>query len=177
MQQLITDLLMFSRVGRTSEGFAPVALAVPVAAAWQELDARVKDSAARLETAGVDVSVVGDRSLLRLLFGNLLGNAIKYRRPECPPRVRVTADVQGSLVHVTVADNGIGIPPEYADKVFVIFQRLHGRDEYEGTGIGLSLCKKIVEFHGGTIGLQPSPLGGACVSFTLPCSEEETLSA
>ena len=72
------------------------------------------------------------------------------------------------MVRVDVADNGIGIPQEYEDKVFVIFQRLHGRDEYEGTGIGLALAKKVVEFHGGTIGLRPSALGGTCVSFTLP---------
>ena len=72
---------------------------------------------------------------------------------------------------VEVADNGIGIPEEYAAKVFVIFQRLHGRDEYEGTGIGLSLAKKIVEFHGGAIAVVPSPLGGACLSFTLPLAE------
>jgi signal transduction histidine kinase len=84
------------------------------------------------------------------------------------PRIRVTAIREAELVRIDVADNGIGIPDEYAEKVFVIFQRLHGRDEYEGTGIGLALCKKVVEFHDGTIELRPSPLGGACVSFTLP---------
>ena len=75
------------------------------------------------------------------------------------------------MLRVDVADNGIGIPEEYAEKVFVIFQRLHGRDEYEGTGIGLALAKKIVEFHGGTIALVPSPDGGTCISFTLPLEE------
>jgi signal transduction histidine kinase len=102
-----------------------------------------------------------------MLFTNRFGNAIKYRREGSSPHIRVTSEDGGSLLRVNVADNGIGIPDEYADKVFVIFQRLHGRDEYEGTGIGLALCKKIVEFHGGTIELRPSSLGGACVSFTL----------
>jgi signal transduction histidine kinase len=114
---------------------------------------------------------VGDASLLLLLIGNLLGNAVKYRRDDVAPEVRVRGRVEGSMLRVDVADNGIGIAEEYADKVFVIFQRLHGRDEYEGTGIGLALCKKIVEFHDGTIELRPSVLGGTCVSFTLPLEE------
>jgi signal transduction histidine kinase len=115
--------------------------------------------------------VLGDASLLQVLLSNLFGNALKYRREDRPPRVRVTATIEAAMVRVDVADNGIGIPEEYAEKVFVIFQRLHGRDEYEGTGIGLALSKKIVEFHGGTIRLQASPLGGTCVSFTLPLQE------
>ncbi|MCW2605740.1 MAG: putative two-component sensor protein [Frankiales bacterium] len=172
MQRLITDLLTFSRVGRGSEGFAPVDLAAAVAQAWDALETRVQETGGELEVA-LDVDhVVGDRALLQLLLGNLLGNALKYRSPDRPPRVRVSAVHEGGgqapAVRVRVADNGIGIPTEYEGKVFVIFQRLHGRDEYEGTGIGLALAKKVVEFHGGTIGLEASPLGGACVSFTLP---------
>jgi signal transduction histidine kinase len=107
-----------------------------------------------------------------MLLSNLLANALKYHRDGVPPVVRVSARTDGETVRVDVADNGIGIPDEYATKVFVIFQRLHGRDEYEGTGIGLALAKKIVEFHGGTIGLVPSPLGGACVTFTLPLAKD-----
>jgi signal transduction histidine kinase len=118
---------------------------------------------------GADVrTVMGDPSLLQMLLANLFGNALKYRSEDRSPRVRVSAESEGSMVRVRVADNGIGIPQEYAEKVFVIFQRLHGRDEFDGTGIGLALAKKVVEFHGGTIELQPSPLGGACLSFTLP---------
>jgi signal transduction histidine kinase len=173
MQLLINDLLTFSRVGRTSEGFVSVDLGATIAKAWDGLDERVQRSGARmeLELAPGLQWVTGDATLLRLLFGNLFGNALKYRREDLAPVVQVGASREGQLVRVHVADNGIGIPDEYAEKVFVIFQRLHGRDEYEGTGIGLALAKKIVEFHGGTIGLAPSPLGGACVTFTLSLAE------
>jgi signal transduction histidine kinase len=173
MQRLITDLLTFSRVGRTSAGFVGTELADAIAKAWGGLEARVEEAGGTIdiELDGSGAHVVADPSLLQMLFSNLFGNAIKYRRPDLAPRVQVTTTVEGPLVRVRVADNGIGIPDEYAEKVFVIFQRLHGRDEYEGTGIGLSLAKKIVEFHGGTIGLEPSPLGGTCVSFTLPLEQ------
>ena len=173
MQVLITDLLAFSRVGRTSEGFEPVDLTVAINKAWHELDSRVTAEQAKLE---VDIDaearcVNGDGRLLHMLVSNLLGNALKYRQADVAPIVRVSSHREGDMARVEVADNGIGIPEEYAAKVFVIFQRLHGRDEYEGTGIGLSLAKKIVEFHGGAIAVVPSPLGGACLSFTLPLVE------
>ena len=170
MQRLISDLLTFSRVGRTSEGFVTVELAAAVSRAWDALDAPIRQSGAVLEVdLGVD-RAAGDPALLQLLLSNLFSNAVKYRREDQAPHVCVTATAEGELVRVDVADNGIGIPEEYAEKVFVIFQRLHGRDEYEGTGIGLALAKRVVEFHGGTIELRPSPLGGACISFTLPAA-------
>jgi signal transduction histidine kinase len=173
MQLLISDLLTFSRVGRTSGSFVAIDLAEAVHRAWSGLDDRVQRVGGRLE---VDLRedaghVHGDASLVQLVLTNLLGNALKYHRRDVPPVVRVSSTPEGHLVRLRVADNGIGIPSEYAEKVFVIFQRLHGRDEYEGTGIGLALVKKVVEFHGGTIGLEPSPLGGTCVSFTLPSEE------
>ncbi len=173
MQRLINDLLAFSRVGRTSEGRVSVELAATVAKAWSELDARVQQAEARLEVdlAPGSECVIADPSLLHLLFTNLLGNAVKYRQPDVAPVVRVTTVAEEPNVRVQVADNGIGIPDEYAEKVFVIFQRLHGREEYEGTGIGLALAKKIVEFHGGAIAIDASPLGGTCISFTLPRQE------
>jgi signal transduction histidine kinase len=175
MQLLISDLLAFSRVGRTSAGFVPVDLAATVAQAWGGLDARVRQSGGRLELDMADGAqhVVGDRSLLQLLFGNLFGNALKYCRDDVAPLVRVSTRIEGSMVRVDVADNGIGIPEEYGQRVFVIFQRLHGRDEYEGTGIGLALAKKVVEFHGGAIAAVPSQLGGACLSFTLPLERSD----
>ena len=177
MQLLITDLLTFSRVGRTSEGFASVDLALTVAKAWNGLENQVLTTGAQLELELDERSqrVHGDASLLQMLLTNLFGNAMKYRRQDRAPVVRVTTAPEGTsegqMVRVEVADNGIGIPEEYAEKVFVIFQRLHGRDEYEGTGIGLALAKKVVEFHGGSIRVLPSPHGGTCVSFTLPLEE------
>lgn len=173
MQLLISDLLTFSRVGRTSKGFTSVDLATTVAKAWDGLEDQVTPADAQLELDLDEESrhVHGDASLLQMLLTNLFGNALKYRHPDRAPVVRVTTTTEGQMARIDVADNGIGIPEEYAEKVFVIFQRLHGRDEYEGTGIGLSLAKKVVEFHGGSIGVHPSPGGGTCISFTLPLEE------
>ncbi|MEY2471466.1 MAG: hypothetical protein QOK28_795 [Actinomycetota bacterium] len=173
MQMLISDLLTFSRVGRTNEDFVAVEVAVIVRKAWDTLETQVAQSGGelRLDIDDGTPRVVGAPSLLQMLLTNLFANALKYRRQDAAPVVQVTAATDGALLRVDIADNGIGIPDEYAEKVFVIFQRLHGRDEYEGTGIGLALAKKVVEYHGGTIALRPSPLGGACVSFTLPLAE------
>jgi signal transduction histidine kinase len=173
MQLLIRDLLTFSRVGRTSQGFESLDLERAVTKAWDGIEESTRAAHARLELAIGERSrnVRGDATLLHMLFANLLGNAVKYRDPDRAPVVRVTTTAEGPMVRVDVEDNGIGIPEEYAEKVFVIFQRLHGRDEYEGTGIGLALAKKVVEFHGGSIGVRPSPSGGSIFSFTLPLSE------
>jgi light-regulated signal transduction histidine kinase (bacteriophytochrome) len=179
MQNLINDLLAFSRVGRTTAGFQPVDLNVCVATAIADLETLLTETDAQIDVGELTV-VPGDASLLRQLFINLIGNAVKFRA-EAPPHVRITGEMEpagdetggGSLFAVTVADNGIGIDPKYAEKVFAIFSRLHSREEYEGTGIGLALCRKIVEFHGGTINViapdadGPSG-GGATLRFTLP---------
>ncbi|MGQ0625573.1 MAG: sensor histidine kinase [Sporichthyaceae bacterium] len=167
MQQLISDLLTFSRVGRTGAGFAAVNLTAAAAQAWDGLaSAHEGAELEQLTDPGVHTAFA-DEPLLAALLANLFGNALKYRSQDRALRVRLTATVEADMLRVSVADNGIGIPPEYAEKVFVIFQRLHAREDFEGTGIGLALAKRIVEFHGGTIGLRESPLGGACVSFTL----------
>ena len=173
MQLLIDDLLRFSRVGRTSEGFVPVDLAGVVATAWKDCEDQARETGASLEVdlgAGAE-RVHGDPALLRMLLTNLFANSLKYRRPDVAPALRLTTAREGALVRVDVADNGIGIPAEYAAKVFVIFQRLHGRDEYGGTGIGLALVKKVVEFHGGTIEVREAEHGGTCMSFTIPAEE------
>ncbi len=167
MQVLINGLLQFSRVGRTTEGWEEVDLGAAAAEAVENLRPIVEETGATIDVGPLP-TVDGDRSLLVALFQNLFGNSIKYRSEE-PPRISVRGDRDGDAWRISCVDNGIGIEPRFREKVFVIFQRLHGRDEYSGTGIGLALCKKIVEFHGGTIQVDEPPSGsGSSISFTLP---------
>jgi len=174
MQVLINDLLAFSRVGRLNVSHADVALDQVLDAAIENVAGAVEESGARIIRPDRPLPhVLGDPTLLTMLWQNLIGNAVKFRRPGVAPRIVIESgpsDVPGaeSQCLVSVSDNGIGIADEFADKVFVIFQRLHGRDAYSGTGIGLALCKKIVENHGGTIWLDTSYTGGTRFSFTLP---------
>jgi light-regulated signal transduction histidine kinase (bacteriophytochrome) len=163
MQVLINDLLMFSRVGRTTERFERVGLDEVLQLAWRDVAA--DDTDATLDSSELP-SVAGDPALLHTLFANLVSNAIKFRS-DAPPAIRVSAVQHDDSWHVTVQDNGIGIDPQFADRIFDIFQRLHTRDVYDGTGIGLAICKRIVEFHGGTIRLVPSD-DGACFLIELP---------
>ena len=116
-------------------------------------------------------AVMGDETQLVQLFQNLIGNAIKFRRPDVPPAVHVGVADDGGYREVTVRDNGIGIDPRYVDRIFMIFQRLHRSEEYPGTGIGLAVCKKIVERHGGTIRVTSEPGQGSAFHFTLPAEE------
>jgi signal transduction histidine kinase len=172
MQALINDLLSFSRVGRNTAAFNDVALDEVVAAAIAQLEPARADVDGTIEVKPLPV-VRGDASLLRALFINLIGNGMKFHREGVPPRVTVSACRTAGEWEITVADNGIGIDPEYADKVFVIFQRLHARDAYGGTGIGLALAKKIVEFHGGRIGIDPPrPEPGTTVRLIVPAPQE-----
>ncbi len=171
MQVLINDLLTFSRVGRLTDDRVPVGLEKALEKAMMNLAAAVEESGARFERPKEMPEVVGDPTLFTMLWQNLIGNALKFRHPDRAPQVTVTCepdpDEPGS-VKLSVTDNGIGIPGEFADKVFVIFQRLHSRDAYGGTGIGLALCKKIVEHHGGRIWLDTEYTGGTRFRFTLP---------
>ena len=168
MQQLINDLLAFSRVGRSTDGFVPVPLGEVLAAATTQLEAVRADTGGEIVVADDLPAVDGDAPLLRQLFVNVLGNGLKFHREGVAPVVRVAAERDGDEWAVTVTDNGIGIDDEYADKVFVIFQRLHARDRYPGTGIGLALSKKIVEFHGGRIRLTRPEEPGTTVRITFP---------
>jgi signal transduction histidine kinase len=171
MQVLISDLLALSRVGRSTDEFIAVDLDDALDVALATLAERVAEADARVERLTPLPTVQGDRSLLTSLLENLVGNAVKYRRENVPPEVCIAAehDAEHEQWTFTVSDNGIGIDAQYAERIFVVFQRLHLRDEYGGTGIGLALCRKIVEFHGGRIWLEPveSPTG-AVFRFTLP---------
>jgi light-regulated signal transduction histidine kinase (bacteriophytochrome) len=176
MQDLINDLLAFSRVGRIGTPHGEVPLRAVLDGVRRDLGAAIEETGARVEVGDLP-TVRGDPTLLAVVFRNLIANAIKFRGDE-PPRVVVSADRDGDMWDFTVSDNGIGIEPEYAERIFVIFQRLHTRQAYEGTGIGLALCRKIVEHHGGRIWLAaPRNGAGATFRFTLPSQideEEET---
>jgi hypothetical protein len=170
MQQLINDLLTFSRVGRTSEGMTTVDMTEIAGHAVEALATAHTESRAVVDIGELP-AVTGDDTLLTQLLQNLIGNAIKFRAPGRAPRVELRAVREDEFWHFTCSDNGIGIDPEYAERVFVIFQRLHPKDQYAGTGIGLSLCKKIVEYHGGRIWLEterPADAQGSVVHWTLP---------
>jgi len=171
MQTLITDLLSFSRVSRSTEQFTDVPFGQVVHQAERTLGDKIFDTGATIIVDDGLPSVHGDRTLLVSLMENLIGNAMKYRRSGVTPMIRIGAEVVDGMVRVRVADNGIGIDPQYAERIFAVFQRLHLRDQYDGTGIGLALCRRIVEFHGGQIGLAPvesSASEGATFEFTLP---------
>ncbi|MEU0599925.1 CHASE3 domain-containing protein [Streptomyces sp. NPDC006393] len=175
MQILINDLLTFSRVGRLNDAHVLVPLDQALDKALANLSAATEDSSARIERADELPEIVGDPTLLVMLWQNLIGNALKFRHPDRHPTVTVNCKpvpdgVDGPAWCLSVTDNGIGVPEEFAEKVFVIFQRLHGRDAYSGTGIGLALCKKIVEFHGGRIWIDTAYEGGARFCFTLPAA-------
>jgi len=172
MQQLINDLLAFSRVGRVAAEQVVSGEEV-LRQALTSLGHAIEDSGAQID-AGPLPPVRGEPALLAAVFQNLIGNALKFHGNGGPPHVAISAERRGEEWVFTCADDGIGIEPEYAERIFMIFQRLHPKDAYAGTGIGLALCRKIVEYHGGRIWLDTdAPEDRTTFRFTLPAIDEE----
>jgi light-regulated signal transduction histidine kinase (bacteriophytochrome) len=159
-------LLAYSRVKTRGKSFEPVDCARILNQASANLKIPIEESGAIVSYDHLPI-VRGDATQLIQLFQNLIGNAIKFRGAE-PPRIRIAAEQRGAEWVFSVCDNGIGIDPQYAERIFIIFQRLHTRAEYPGTGLGLAVCKKIVERHGGRIWLESDPGYGARFLFTIP---------
>jgi PAS domain S-box-containing protein len=166
MQTLINDLLSYSRVGTRGKPFEPVDLNAAFQHALANLRVAIEDAGAQV-TATPLPTLVGDATQVTQLLQNLIGNAIKFRGDQ-PPRVAVSAELRDNEWLFSVRDNGIGIEQHYADRIFLIFQRLHSRSEYPGTGIGLAICKKIVERHGGRIWVESEVGQGTTFWFALP---------
>lgn len=173
MQALVRDLFQLTQVDQVPRPFVPVDMGLAAREALTDLEARLEETQGEVEVGSLP-TVTGDPLQMRQLLLNLIGNGLKYHRPEAPPRVSVTAcresgaDGTEDRHRITVRDNGIGFDERYLDRIFQPFQRLHGRGEYEGTGIGLAICRKIVERHGGTLTARSAPGEGAAFMVSLP---------
>jgi signal transduction histidine kinase len=173
MQTLISDLLSYARVGSQGKALALTDTDALLDKVLDGLKLVIEENAAVVVHDPLPV-VMADPQQLGQLFQNILTNAIKFRGEE-PPRVRISTERNGSDWKISIGDNGIGISQEHADRIFVIFQRLHTRDDYPGTGIGLAICKKIVERHRGRIWIEPSPGGETTFCFTIPAASSQKM--
>ncbi len=167
MKALIRDLLDYSRITSQGQPFEPRDFNDLLAHALHHLSRKLKDSGGEVAASPLPVLAVDPGQALRLLE-NLIGNAVKYRKPDVPPRIRVEARDDGADWVFSVRDNGIGVPPGEEEKIFAMFQRLHNQDEYEGTGIGLAVCQRIVNRHGGRLWVERNDGDGSTFLFTLP---------
>lgn len=182
MQILIDDLLMFSRITTKAQPFVPVDLSQVVREVLSDLEVRIETTQAQVEVGAMPI-IDAEPLQMRQLFQNLIGNALKFHQTVELPRVRVYShllhdqhlETEGvatpTLCQVVVEDNGIGFDEKYLDRIFSVFQRLHGRSEYEGTGMGLAICRKIVERHGGSLTAKSTPGQGATFIATLPINQ------
>jgi PAS domain S-box-containing protein len=160
MRTLISDLLTFSRISTKGQSFVPVDLNKIAHEVISDLEVRISQTRGRVDIGPLP-TVQADPLQMRQLLQNLIGNALKFRKPDEPPLVTVSGKRAGAFYEITVRDNGIGFEEIYLDRIFQVFQRLHGRQEYEGTGMGLAICRKIAERHGGTITASSAPGAGA----------------
>ncbi len=180
MQILINDLLSYSRVTTRAQPFLPISLTEVLNQVLADLEIRIEESHGQVLFDSLPV-IEADATQMRQLFQNLVGNALKFKKPDATPIVRVESHtVQNSpfgpitpACEIHVIDNGIGFDEKYLDRIFTIFQRLHGRHEYEGTGIGLAVCRKIVDRHGGIITARSLPGHGSTFIITLPVKQKE----
>jgi light-regulated signal transduction histidine kinase (bacteriophytochrome) len=177
MRTLINDLLAFTRVATKAQPPVPVDLGAVARDVVSDLEGRLQQTQGRVEVGALPV-VQAEPTQMRQLLQNLLGNALKFHRPDVPPVVRVASRVRDTdggppRCELTVSDNGIGFDEKYLDRIFSVFQRLHGRGEYDGTGMGLAICRKIVEQHGGTITARSTPGEGSTFVVTLPATAPE----
>ena len=166
---LIRDLLEYSRAGRGDLQVEPLGVQVVVDQTLEALAGELEAAGARIRVGSLPV-VLADRSNLCRVFQNLIGNAVKFTRGE-NPEVTIAAEREGAMWRIEVRDNGIGIDPQYARRIFEPFRRLHGEEDYPGTGIGLAVCERIVEQHGGRIWVQSAPGEGSVFAFTMPAAE------
>jgi PAS domain S-box-containing protein len=172
MRRLIDDLLSFSRVSSTAQPYAQVNLSTIAREVLGDLETTIEQAKASVTVGELPV-LAADPLQMRQLLQNLVGNALKFRREGVPPTVslRGTVDVQAQRCELVVEDNGIGFEEKYAERIFNVFQRLHGRGQYEGTGIGLAICRKIVERHGGSIRVSSTPGVGTTFRVSLPLKQ------
>jgi light-regulated signal transduction histidine kinase (bacteriophytochrome) len=167
MQVMVNALLAYAKVESQGKPLSPVKLSDSLNQALSSLSKLIDDSGAHID-AGDLPEVLGDSTQLSIVFQNLISNAIKYRSSDVI-RVRIYAEKFDKVCRISVSDNGIGMDMKFAEKIFVIFQRLHSRSKYPGAGIGLAICKRIIERHGGEISVQSSLNNGSTFIFTLEC--------
>ncbi len=179
MQTLINDLLTFSRVISTTQPFVPVDLAVVTKEVLTDLEVRIEQTKAKVDVGALP-TIEADPLQMRQLLQNLIGNALKFQPPNAQPVVKISGQIVNrgfggsqaepldQLCELTIQDNGIGFEEKYNEKIFAVFQRLHGRNEYEGTGVGLAVCRRISDRHGGTIAATSKLGEGATFTVNLP---------
>jgi len=172
MRRLIDDLLSFSRVTTQARPFAPVDLSAVAEEVVSDLDARLEQTGGTIDVGPLP-TIDADPLQMRQLLQNLAGNALKFHRPAVPPLVSIRGELENGHCRIVVSDNGIGFDDKYAERIFTMFERLHPRAQYEGTGIGLAICRKIAERHGGEIRAHGRPGEGATFTVTVPAHHPE----